>query len=304
MKHSTLFIAALCILFSSCGQTAGKKNNAKPEASKTETAPVKLDITLDKAFYMTGDAMDDLYITVTVNSGELKPNTEVEILKKNNPAEKIEAVIYRVDDTHFKQKNAAKAGEEAIIYLKVKNDKNFSLGYNGDEYLVSGKGQTPVTDPVLTVNAANAKIMINGAEWKYEKVKVYHYTKDDLKGVTKGPANIMITFTRPNKNVKITGGEERLQINIYTPLQQAADYPKNKLDVAWSGWLNGKEITLVNNKEPDLDASAIISAYSGGNKPVISGKVLSVAKQTLCGGCGNKKIEVSFENLPVEIYNQ
>lgn len=292
-----------CLVLSSCGQE--KKKEPKTATGISETAVTKpddFDATLDKSFYMTGDVMDDLYINVTMNKGELKTGTQVEIAKKTNPSEKIQATVYKIETRKFQKIETAKAGQEVVLFLKVKNDKNFSLGYTGDLYTLSAKGMTPPGN--TTAATKPAKITIDGKDWNYENVKVYHYTRDDGKGITKSPANIMITFTKPNKSVKITGGEERLQINIYTPSQTAGNYPKNKLDVAFYGVESGKEITLINNKAPNLDAAAAITVYQSGTAPKISGKISSVTKQSFCSNCTNKKIEVSFENLPIEINAQ
>jgi hypothetical protein len=296
---ATLFSS---IALSSCGQA---KTDKKDQKSKTETSSnANFDLTLDKSFYMTGDAMDDLYISVTINSGEIKTGSEVEIAKKDNPTEKILANVYKIETRKYQKLDAAKAGQEAVLFLKVKNDKGFSLGYTGDLYTLSPKGKTPIVQNTSAAKS-NSIIKINGQQWTYENVKVYHYTRDDGKGVTKGPANIMITFTKRNKNVTMTGGEERLQINIYTSDQKPGSYPKSKLDVAFFGFQNGKEVTLVNNKSPLLEAGAEITAYNNSGKGfILSGRVNSVTKHTLCNGCPNQKVEVNFDKLPVEVYNR
>lgn len=292
MKNITVLILLCSMTLVSCAQKNQSRDKSTPAPS--------FDLTLDKAFYMTGDATDDLYITATINSGKLQAPATIYICKKNNVAEKVQATIYRIDDKKFHQKDAANAGEEVIIYLKVNNDRKFSLGYNGDQYLVQNAGHT--SPPVATSSPENkAVVTIDGKPWAYTYVKVYHYTRDDGKGVTKGRANIMLTFTRPNTNMK-TQPEESLQVNIYTAAQAAGTYKASQLDVAWMGEWNGKEITLLNNSLPDQPAEAVITAYTSGNTPLISGRIYSNARQMMCGGCGYKKIEINFENLPVEVY--
>lgn len=300
-KMLLLFIS---IAVSSCGQSKKSEPESKVATGKAVATTNNFDVTLDKSFYMTGEAMDDLYINATVNSGEIKSGSEVEITKKANPTEKITATVYKIETRKYQKMESAKAGQEAVLFLKVKNDKNFSLGYTGDLYTLNPKGKTPTAANISTTKNT-AQITINGRSWSYDNVKVYHYTRNDGNGVTKSPANIMITFTKANKNVTMTGGEERLQINIYTPEQKTGSFPKSKLDVAFFGFQDGKEVTLVNNKSPELAASADITAYEkSGNQVKISGKVSSVTKHTLCNGCANQQVEASFENLPVEVYDR
>ena len=73
-------------------------------------------MTLSKSFYMTGDALDDLYINVTINKGTVTENQEIELVKKSNPAERISGTIYRIDNTSFNRIKTGKAGQEVILY--------------------------------------------------------------------------------------------------------------------------------------------------------------------------------------------
>lgn len=220
-------------------------------------------MTLSKSFYMTGDALDDLFINVTIDKGTLQENQSVEIVKKNNPSEKISAIIYKIEDKNYKKLKSANSGQDVIIYLKIKNDKNFVLGYTGELYTIVKKGQasntvnnTAIYNTKENVGKGNAKILINGIEWKYINTKGYFYTKNN--GITKGPANILIFFTKPSTILK-SPAEERVQINIYTEARTPKTYTKDKLEITVRTAESGKEKVYSRNRTFDQLASAEIT---------------------------------------------
>ncbi len=260
-------------------------------------------ISLDKSFYMTGDDLNDLYINVTVEKGTISENQEIEIVKKSNPSERISATIYRIDNRSFKQIKTGKAGQEVILYLKVKNDKKFALGYTGDLYNIVKKGassQTAVTTKVTTSDKAS--ILLNGKAWKYNYFKGYYYTKNY--GVTKGPANILLTFTQPSSVLK-QPAEEQCQIVIYTDAKSPKKYDKQQLEITFRIADQGKEKVYSRNRTFEQNAQAEITQYTEKNgKAYISGKFTSDAKVFLCSSCPKGNIEVVFENLELELYNQ
>lgn len=297
MKSSlSFFIGLVSCVFVSCG--GNEKKNAT-EATAIETQP-SFDLTLSKSFYMTGDSTDDLYIDVEVNSGELLPNTAIEIVKKNNPNERISGVVYKVQSRDFKDIPSAKSGDEVVAFLRVKNDKGFALGYNGDEYTIVTKGSKVAA--TAATGEGMAHITVDGKEWKNTYASGYHYVKDN--GVTKGPANIMLTFTKPNKNLKNTP-EEVLQVNLYTASKSAIKLNSDKIDVSFSAEWNGKEKAFSHTKASNLPATAEITTYREENgKAYLSGKVSAKASEFTCGTCPKVQFEITFENIPTEIYNQ
>lgn len=88
---------------------------------------------------MTADDVNDLYIDATVKKGTIEENTEVELVKKSNPSDRVSATLYRVDDSSFQSIKKANSGQEVVLYLKIKNDKNFRFSNNGDDYLIVKK---------------------------------------------------------------------------------------------------------------------------------------------------------------------
>ncbi len=302
-KSALLFLVILNTFFlASCAQDK-KKNTYKVEGKTVETSRASFDISLGSTFYMTGNDLNDLYISVTVNKGTVKENTEVDLVKKSNPSEKVSAIIYRIDDNYNQPIKVAKTGQEVTINLKVKNDKNFRLSNNGNEYSIVSKGQSVATAAVSKLNLGKATITIDGKPWKYEGYKIYHYTKDN--GVHKNPANILITFYKTNKNVKMTGGEERLQVSIFHAPKNAKSYTNADMDVAFWTNMYGQETAYAKTlNNTSLNASAKITKYQTDlNKATLSGSILSVAKGSMCNGCPNIKIAIDFENLEAELYN-
>jgi len=258
---------------------------------------------------MTGDAFDDLFISVTVDKGTLQENQPVEIVKKSNPSEKITAIVYKIEDKQYKKLKAASAGQDVIIYLKIKNDKNFVLGYTGDLYDIVKKGQvtnavnnTAIKSAAEKAGKGKATILLNGKEWKYIDAKGYFYTKNN--GITKGPANILLFFTKPSSILK-DPAEERVQISIYTETKKPKTYTKDKLEITLRTAENGKEKVYNRNRTFDQAASAEITKYTEVNgKAYISGKFTSEAKVFLCSKCPVGNITITFENLELELVNQ
>lgn len=261
------------------------------------------EITLDKAFYMTGDDLNDLYINATVNKGTVAENQEIELVKKSNPAERISGVIYRIDNTSFKQIKTGTAGQEVILYLHVKNDKKFALGYTGDLYTIVKKGQpqtAAVYPPVSTPNKTS--ILLNGKEWPFSYFKGYFYTKSN--GVINGPANILLTFTRPSAVLK-KPAEEQCQIVIYTESKVPKKYGKQDLEITFRTEAAGKEKVYSRNRTFEQNASAEITKYTEKNgKAYISGKFTSEAKVFMCSSCPPGKVELTFEEVELELYKQ
>ena len=303
MKNSGLFFLLILNSFflTSCAQDKSKK--ATSVVSKTTVSNSSQDffeMTLGPTFYMSGDDLNDLYIDVTINKGTIKSNAEVEIVKKDNPTEKISATIYRIDDKSFQPIKMANAGQQVTINLKVKNDKNFRLSNNGNEYTIVSKGKT-VTNVASKKNTGKAVILIDGKPWEYEYYHVYHYTKDY--GVTKNPANFLITFTKPNKNLKNTP-EEVLQLSLFHATKSAKIYEKSAIDFSITNDMFGEERVYSKTLKSDNRATASVTKYIlEENKAIISGKVDLDAKGFMCNGCPNIKVSISFENLNVELYN-
>jgi hypothetical protein len=266
-------------------------------------------MTLSKSFYMTGDAFDDLFISVTVDKGTLQENQQVEIVKKNNTAEKITAVVYKIEDKYNNRLKVAASGQDVIIYLKIKNDKNFVLGYTGDLYDVVKKGQATNTVNNTAIKSAaekagkgKATILLNGKEWKYIDTKGYFYTKNN--GITKGPANILLFFTKPSSVLK-DPAEERVQMSIFTDAKNPKTYSKDKLEITVRTTENGKEKVYSKNRTFDQAASSEITKYTEVNgKAYMSGKFTSEAKVFLCSKCPVGNITITFENLELELVNQ
>lgn len=261
-------------------------------------------MTLSKSFYMTGDALDDLYINVTINKGTVTENQEIELVKKSNPAERISGTIYRIDNTSFNRIKTGKAGQEVILYLKMKNDKKFALGYTGDWYDIVKKGQAQVAPPASSaINAdSKAKILLNGKEWKHNYFKGYYYTKSY--GIINGPANILLTFTQPCDVLK-KPAEEQCQIVVYTDAKSPKKYGKQDLEITFRIADAGKEKVYSRNRTFVQNASAEITKYTEKNgKAYISGKFTSEAKVFMCSSCPLGKIEITFEDLELELYKQ
>ena len=259
------------------------------------------DATLDKSFYMTGDSMNDLYVTVTVNSGVITKNTDIELVKKNNPSERISGKIYKVSGSSFNELKELKKGQEGIIFLKVNNDKGFSLGYTGDQYFIVKKGQKDSVPTVTLKNEAKAKILVDGKIWNYDYYHIYHYTKDY--GVTKNPANYLIVFTKKNKRMK-NSPEETLQVSLFHAPKSTKVFSKKDIDLSFMSDMFGEERAYTKTFAAVEEASATISSYSiAGAKAKISGKVSTLCKQFTCGACPKIKIEIDFSTLVAELFN-
>ncbi len=282
----------------SCAQQE-KKNTTISTPQPGTTGQQVFEVELDKSFYMTGDAMDDLYITVAVKKGSVMPGTAIDLVKRAS-GEKITGTVYKVTNRKHKDIAEGKAGEEVVLYLKLKNDKNFSLGYTGDQYNLVKSGTA--VSPVATKEAARPVVKIDGKVWDYAYVKAYHYTNPS--GVTKARPNIMISFTKPNAALT-TQKEEVLQVNIYTVKQQPFSVDQKDLDISYVGMVNGKEVTYTNNnKDRSLPCVGDITAYTvSGNSAIISGNIQVAAAEYFCKGCPPRKIDISIKNLPVELYN-
>lgn len=297
-----LFLIALAFSFTfmtSCGSDTAKDASDTNASQEKTSENGNFKLTLSNMFYMTGAELDDLYINATLNSGSLQENTEIELVQKANPNQRISANIYRIDDTNFQRKKSATAGEDVILYLKVQNDKGFPLSNTGELYALVPKGQS--VSSTATVSTSKATILIDGKEWKYDYYHIYHYTKDY--GVTKNPANYLITFTKANKNLKNTP-EEVLQISLFHAPQEPKTFAKNDIDVAFNSDLFGTETAYSKPFKSELTATASVTSYQiETNKAKISGNFSSETKAFLCKTCPNIKIQVTFENLDVAIDN-
>lgn len=302
-KSTLLFLVILNIFFLvSCAQDKKKNDNAEDNKT-TMSSKESFEIELGSNFYMVGDAMDDLYIDATVTKNSLKENAEVDLVKKSNPAEKVTAKIYRLDDKNYQPIKLATTGQKVILYLKINNDKNLRFSNNGNEYVLVEKGNEVKAVANQNSSKGKATITIDGKPWKYEGYKIYHYTKDN--GVHKNPANILITFYKTNKNIKMTGGEERLQISLFHAPKNSKNFTNEDIDVAF--WTNmfGQETAYAKTlNNTSLNANAKITKYEGdSSKATLNGSIQSVAKGSLCNGCPNIKIAIDFENLEAELYN-
>lgn len=288
------------VILISCGKEKkeGDANSTITEAkSSTEES---FDVTLSKNFYMTADDVNDLYIDATVNKGTVEENTEVELVKKANPTERVSATLYRVDDSSFQSIKTAKSGQEVVLYLKIKNDKNFRFSNNADEYSIVKKGEQ-VAATASKSSSGKATVLVDGKPWKYDYYKIYHYTKDY--GVTKNPANYLIVYTKANKNLK-NAPEETLQITLFHAPKEAKKFEKADIDVSFTSDLFGEERVYAKTFKADLPATASVSKYSAtSTSALISGSVSVEAKAFLCPKCPNSKITVDFENLEAELYN-
>ena len=297
-----LFLIALAfpLIFTTSYGSDTPKDASETTASQEKTSENgNFELTLSNMFYMTGAELDDLYINATLNTGSLQENTEIELVQKANPDQRISANIYRIDNTNFQRKKSATAGEDVILYLKVKNDKGFPLSNTGELYALVPKGQTVQT--TATAATGKATILIDGKEWKYDYYHIYHYTKDY--GITKNPANYLITFTKANKNLKNTP-EEVLQISLFHAPQEPKSFAKTDIDVAFNSDLFGTETAYSKPFKSELPAAASVDTYQlESNKAKISGACSSDAKAFLCKTCPNIKIQVTFENLEVAIEN-
>ena len=297
-----LFLIALAfplIFMTSCGSDTPKDASDTTASQEKTSENGNFELTLSNMFYMTGAELDDLYINATLNTGSLQENTEIELVQKANPDQRISANIYRIDNTNFQRKKSATAGEDVILYLKVKNDKGFPLSNTGELYALVPKGQT--VQSTATAATGKATILIDGKEWKYDYYHIYHYTKDY--GITKNPANYLITFTKANKNLKNTP-EEVLQISLFHAPQEPKSFAKTDIDVAFNSDLFGTETAYSKPFKSELPAAASVDAYQlDSNKAKISGACSSDAKAFLCKTCPNIKIQVTFENLEVAIEN-
>lgn len=297
IQNKLFWLFFLGIVFTSCAQDKKKATTV----SNAAVASSNFEVSLSKSFYMTGDAMEDLYINVTVNSGVIIPNTPIEIVKKENSSEKISGVLYKIEDKNYKAIQQAKAGQEVTVFLKLKNDKGFSLGYTGDQYLLVKKGQTP-TKTEASKQKGMATVLVDGKPWKYDYYKVYHYTKDN--GVTKNPANYLIVFTKKNKNLK-NSPEEVLQISLFHAPQSPKQFHAKDIDFAFTTDMFGEERIYAKTFQANQNASASISAYTNTTTTaVISGNVKADTKAFLCSSCAMVKITVDFKDLEATIYNQ
>lgn len=259
------------------------------------------DMTLAKSFYMTGDKMDDLYINVTVNSGVVTKNIDIELVKKANPSERISGKIYKINGSSFNELKELKKGQEGIIFLKVKNDKGFSLGYTGDQYFIVKKGQSSSVPAVEVKSNAKANILVDGKVWNYDYYHIYHYTKDY--GVSKNPANYLIVFTKKNKRMK-NSPEEVLQITLFHAPKSTNVFSKKDIDLSFTSDMFGEERAYTKTFAAAELASASISSYNVvGAKAKISGKASTICKQFTCGTCPKIKIDISFSNLDAELSN-
>lgn len=297
LQNKLFLCLVLGVLFTACAQDKKKKTISPTPVSLSSEGD--FEITLSKSFYMTGDKMDDLYIQATVNKGILVANTPIEIVKKDNPSEKISGTIYRLDDAQYQPVKKASAGETVTLYLKVSNDKGFALGYTGDLYTIVKKGQKSTASP--SVSKAKVVVMVNGKAWKYDYYHVYHYTKDF--GITKNPANYLIVFTKKNKNLK-NAPEEVLQISLFHAPKAIKTFEKGDIDLSFTSDMFGEERVYSKTFKAEEAASAVISEYTVENgKTFISGDVKTICKQFLCGSCTKIPIEISFTKLAVTVDN-
>lgn len=288
------------VVLISCGK---EKNGNDDNTSTTETqssAEESFEVTLSKNFYMTADDVNDLYIDATVNKGIIQENTEVELVKKANPNDRVSATLYRVDDSSFQSIKTAKSGQEVVLYLKIKNDKNFRFSNNGDEYSMVIKGAQGAATASQS-SSGKATVLVDGKLWKYDYYKIYHYTKDF--GVTKNPANYLIVFTKANKNLK-NAPEETLQISLFRAPKQAKEFENTDIDLSFTSDLFGEERVYAKTFKADLPATAKVAKYSASTtSALVSGTISVEAKAFLCPKCPNSKITVDFENLEAELYN-
>lgn len=301
LSISTLFIATtIALIIQSCGQNAKQANTAATSAVQTTSAD-DFEVTLDKSFYMSGTEINDLYINATITSGTVKENTDIEIVKKSNPDERITGTIYRVDDINFKTIHSASAGSQAVLYFKVNNDKKFPLSYTGDEYYLVKKGKAIAQQTSQKTNG-KAEILVDGKAWSYDYYKICQYTKNN--GVRKSPASMLITFTKKNERLKNTP-EELLEIIIFTDAKNAQTYSKDKLEITFNSEFDGQEKNYYRNKTFTENANASISKYEENNgKAKVSGKYVSELREFTCSTCPKKKIEITFEDLDAELYDQ
>ena len=266
-------------------------------AQKTSS---QFELTLDPTFYMAGDDLNDLYIGATITQGTLKVNTTVDIVKVAQPAEKVQAQLYNIEDKAYQSLPEAKAGDKVLIFLKVNNDKKFPLGHNAKEYRIVAAGTAVAAQ--TSSSKAKFSIKLNGQERPYNYHKVYHYTK--AYGVTKSPPSLLITFTNPAQGLKNTP-EELVELHILTGANMVKSYPAQALECTFNGWVNGQEITYSRNKTFTEPATCTITTYQSiAGKTYISGTFTCTAKHYLCSTCPKANIEISFENLEVELYDK
>ncbi len=295
-----MFLFAFPIsLFLACGNEKKESNITSTDSEKTNSES-SFEVALEKNFYMTADDVNDLYIDATVKKGTIEENTEVELVKKSNPSDRVSATLYRVDDSCFQSIKKANSGQEVVLYLKIKNDKNFRFSNNGDDYLIVKKGEQVVATAPKT-SSGKATVLVDGKTWKYDYYKIYHYTKDY--GVTKNPANFLIVFTKANKNLK-NAPEETLQISLFHAPQKAKKFEASDIDLAFTSDLFGEERAYAKTFKANLPATANISDYKASEiSAQLSGSISAETKAFLCPKCPNVKIEVTLENLEAELYN-
>ncbi len=302
-KRTHIFLLILNTFFIiSCAQEK-KKNTTNIDDKSTNPKTETFEIALGSTFYMSGDNVNDLYIDATISKGSIKENAQVELVKKSKPSEKATAKIYRIDDKNFQPLKTATAGQKVTLNLKINNDKNLRFSNNGNEYAIVAKGNEVKTIANSNATKGKATITIDGKPWTYEGYKIYHYTKDN--GIHKNPANILITFYKANANLKMTGGEERLQVSLFHAPENTKSFTNADMDVAFWTNMYGQETayakTLNNNS---VSANANITRYEGNTtKATISGNIQSIAKGSMCNGCPNIKIAIDFESLEAELYN-
>jgi len=295
MKCNLSFLFGLFLLafLISCAQE-------KKKTTVSNTTADSFEITLGPTFYMTAYDFNDLFISATITKGVLKENTVVDLVKKNNPNEKVSATIYRIDDQYNQPMKVAKAGQEVTLNIKVNNDKKFRFSNNGDEYTMVNQGQAVQTTS-SKVAGGMATITVDGKPWVYDYYKIYHYTKDY--GVTKNPAHILIVFTKPNKKLKNTP-EEVLQISLFKAPKTQKTFTKKEIDVSFNSDMFGEERAYAKTLNAEYGANASITKYNlKGNNSIISGSVSADGKAFLCPECPNVPIKIEFENLEVELYN-
>jgi hypothetical protein len=296
----TFFYLIVMSILISCGKEK-KEGDADSTTNETQSSKEEsFEVTLSKNFYMTADDVNDLYIDATVNKGTVEENTEVELVKKSNPNERVSATLYRVDDANFQSIKTANSGQEVVLYLKIKNDKNFRFSNNADEYSIVKKGEQ-VAATTSESSSGKATVLVDGKVWNYDYYKIYHYTKDY--GVTKNPANYLIVFTKANKNLK-NAPEETLQITLFHAPKEAKKFEKADIDLSFTSDLFGEERVYAKTFKADLPATASITKYGATEtSALISGTISVESKAFLCPKCPNTKITVDFENLEAELYN-
>ena len=293
IQLKNIFSLLFICFFISCAQE-------KKKTTVSNTTNDSFEVTLGPSFYMTGDDFNDLFISATITKGVLKENTVVDLVRKSNPNEKVSATIYRIDDNYNQPMKEAKAGQEVTLNIKVNNDKKFRFSNNGDEYAMVSRGQE-VKATSDKVAGGKATITVDGKPWKYDYYKIYHYTKNY--GITKNPANILIVFTKPNKNLKNTP-EEVLQISLFKAPKGPKTFTKKEIDVSFNSDIFGQERAYAKTLNAEYEANASITKYNlKGNKATISGSIIADGKAFLCPECPNVPIKVEFENLEVELYN-